>query len=70
MINIRLAELQDFEAFYQIKCEPSNIFWTGFDKPPEKEHLREWFADKISHQADRLSRKIYTIVDNNAPPRK
>lgn len=69
MVSIRLAAPEDFEFFYQIKCEPSNIFWTGFDKPPEKEHLRAWFADMISRQADRSSRKIYMILDHdNVPP--
>ena len=68
MVSIRLAEMQDFEAFYQIKCEPSNIFWAGFNAPPMKERLLEWFKDKISRQANHLSRKIYMISDNNTPP--
>lgn len=25
MVSIRLSTMKDFEAFYQIKCEPSNI---------------------------------------------
>lgn len=65
MVSIRLAMPEDFEFFYQIKCEPSNIFWTGFDKPPEKEHLRKWFTDIISRQADKLSRKIYMILEHD-----
>lgn len=65
MVSIRLAASEDFEFFYQLKCEPSNIFWTGFDKPPEKEHLRKWFTDMISRQADKLSRKIYMILDDD-----
>lgn len=68
MVSIRLAAPEDFEFFYQLKCEPSNIFWTGFDKPPEKEHLRAWFADMISRQADRSSRKIYMILDHDSVP--
>ena len=43
MVSIRLAAPEDFEFFYQLKCEPSNIFWTGFDTPPERTSFQKWY---------------------------
>ena len=49
MVSIRLAAPEDFEFFYQLKCEPSNIFWTGFDTPPERTSFQKWYERIIQN---------------------
>lgn len=51
MVSIRLAAPEDFEFFYQLKCEPSNIFWTGFDTPPERTSFQKWYERIIQNKA-------------------
>ena len=67
MVSIRLAAPEDFEFFYQLKCEPSNIFWTGFDTPPERTSFQKWYERIIQNQGEKTNRKIYIIMDDNTP---
>lgn len=67
MVSIRLAAPKDFEFFYQLKCEPSNIFWTGFDTPPERTSFQKWYERIIQNQGEKTNRKIYIIMDNDTP---
>jgi len=46
-INIRKATHTDFDFFYKIKCEYSNIFWTGHKETPNYEELKEWYNRTI-----------------------
>ena len=55
MVSIRLAAPEDFEFFYQLKCEPSNIFWTGFDTPPERTSFQKWYERIIPVSYTHLS---------------
>ena len=67
MVSIRLGAPEDFEFFYQLKCEPSNIFWTGFDTPPERTSFQKWYERIIQNQGEKTNRKIYIIMDDNTP---
>lgn len=64
MIEIRLAELNDFEFFYNMKCEDSNIFWTGHEEKPEKDKLLLFFDKTIMNAGNLYTRKIYIVEDN------
>lgn len=33
------ATLDHFESFYVLKCERTNIEWTGFSQAPSKDHF-------------------------------
>lgn len=39
--------MDDFEFFYKLKCEDTNIFWTGHDKKPDRECLLSFFKESI-----------------------
>lgn len=39
-VLLRPASAEDFDAFYAIKADANNIKWGGFDKAPQKIHLR------------------------------
>ena len=67
MTTIRLAGPEDFEFFYQLKCEDSNIFWTGHDRAPDYDGLKNFFDNILSHQSEDNVRKIYIIMDENIP---
>ena len=43
LVSIRNASMDDFEFFYKLKCEDTNIFWTGHDKKPDRECLLSLF---------------------------
>lgn len=67
MVTLRLAEKDDFDFFYKLKSEASNIFWTGHDSPPDREGLQKYFDNILAHQDEKLARKIYVILYNNSP---
>ena len=60
MITYRLAEKEDFEEFYRIKCDRLNIEYSGFTECPNRDHLSKWFSEQLhSHY-----RKIYLVLDS------
>ena len=65
MITLRLANLDDFDFYYSIKCEDSSVFWGGFIEPPDKENLWNFFSRVIAGQKEEGSRKIYIIEDDD-----
>lgn len=67
MVSLKLAEPGDFDFFFSLKSEPSNIAWSGHDKAPDRENLNRFFMDCIRHQAERDARKIYLVLDGNTP---
>lgn len=64
MIGIRLAELRDFDFFYDLKCEDSNIFWTGHGEKPERDNLLSFFAKAVEDADKPGTRKIYIVEDD------
>ena len=67
MTTLRLATLEDFDFFYDLKCEESNIYWTGHDEKPKRENLYGFFKSAIDNVAGRETRKIF-IVENDSIP--
>jgi len=47
-ISIRKATDKDFEFFYMLRCEYSNVFWTGHSKLPKYQKLKEWYGKTLS----------------------
>lgn len=65
MIKIRLAEMEDFEFFYNLKCEKLNIFWTGHKEKPERENLHKFFVNAVNNAVKKETRKIFIIENDN-----
>lgn len=62
MIEIRLATIDDFEAYYKIKCQKSDITWTGpFAGPPAKDGLMKSFLCRIDSGAEK---QLFMIDDD------
>lgn len=53
MSRIRLigATLDDFEDYYQIRCEPSDIFWMGHTSPPDYQMIYGVFSERLGSKA-------------------
>lgn len=60
-ISLRKAKIDDFDFFYSIKSEKSNIYWTGHDKKPDAFSLKIWFEGQINSE----KRLIYIIYLND-----
>ena len=60
-VSIRTGEIEDFPFFYDLKCQESNIFWTGHDEKPDRENLYRFFRGAVEHAGERQSRKIYIV---------
>ena len=43
----KLAEEQDFDFYYKLKCDKENVYWSGHSNIPDKEKLREWYLTNI-----------------------
>lgn len=43
----KLAQAEDFEGFYKIKCDSQNVIWSGFSTPPNHESLQDWFLSNL-----------------------
>jgi RimJ/RimL family protein N-acetyltransferase len=59
---LRRAEADDFDFYYDLKCEPDNIYWCGHSEKPEREMLRKWFNGALG----RTDRDILIYVVGGA----
>ena len=53
MITLRKCVADDFEFYYNLKCEPSSLYWGGFANPPAKERLLAHFTSTFIEGKDR-----------------
>lgn len=61
MIEIRLATVEDFEVYYKIKCQKSDITWTGpFACAPNRDVLMKSFLGRIDSTAEK---QLFMIDD-------
>lgn len=67
MVKLRLAVPEDFDFFYELKCEESNIYWTGHGEKPNREKLYLFFIGAIEHAHKKEARKIFIIEDSGVP---
>lgn len=67
MISLRLATEDDFEFYYELKCDEFNKYWSGFSENPDKEQLHQFFVETISKSNEDQSRKLYIVCENDSP---
>ncbi len=46
------ATIEEYDFYYNLKCEESNIYWTGHDKKPDYNSFKNWYVDNV------LSKKL------------
>lgn len=52
-VTLRLAEQSDFEKFFALKSEQTNIYWSGYSAPPDRNDLHNWFIKNLSGSGHR-----------------
>lgn len=57
-IGYRIANVDDYEGFYRIKCDPENVAWSGFEQAPNKKTFYEWFLRNRCNE----TRTIYLVT--------
>jgi len=53
----------DFDLYYELRCDPENIFWTGYKERPNKKNLRNWFIKQL----DRIDRVFFLVKSEEFP---
>ena len=56
---LKLAELDEFDDFYGLKADDSNVFWTGWSNKPDYEKLKEFYYNVINNLKTIKDRRIY-----------
>jgi RimJ/RimL family protein N-acetyltransferase len=46
-MNYRPAVASDFDNIYQLRSEENNLYWTGYENPPDYASFREWYAERL-----------------------
>lgn len=65
MIYLKIAEKEDFDFYYKIKSERNNMFWTGHDNAPNKDHLYRVYLEYLKAIKRSDTRYMYIIFLNN-----
>lgn len=61
---LKLVTKDDYDNFYKLKSDESNIFWTGWNDKPDYDNLKEFFNKTIDNLKDLKDRRIYLAFDN------
>ena len=63
-ITIQEAEEKDFEDYYKIRCEKTDIYWMGFEAAPEYNGLKKCFMKRIKGTSfkENGDKRIYMIT--------
>ena len=64
-VLLREPNKEDFEFYYKLKCEPSSIYWSGFEEAPDEEDLRRYFLRLVNKEIQ--GRDFYTLEDKGNP---
>lgn len=58
----KLAKPEDFEFYYDLRCDELNIQWTGHTNLPDKEGLKRWYLANINKNG----RYFFLFFENEA----
>ena len=63
MVSIEDAKRTDFDDYYKIRCGKSDIYWMGYEAPPQYESLKKVFHSRIveSSFSNIGDKRIYMI---------
>lgn len=54
------AKINNYDDYYKIRSEESNLFWTGYKEAPDYEKFKTWFVERVSDS----KRDIYLMFFN------
>ena len=58
---LKRASLKDYDSYYKIRSEKSNLFWTGYDKTPDYDRFLNWYKDRLQDN----NRQLFLLFDQN-----
>lgn len=64
-MELKFAKIDDFDEYYKLKSDDSNIYWTGWSNKPNYENLKKFYIETINNLKSIKDRRIYlAYVDN------
>ena len=66
-IKIEGASINDFEDYYRIRCEPSDIYWMGHNSAPDYQMIFGVFSERLGSKTllNVGDKVIYMAKDEN-----
>ena len=64
-MKLELAKIEDFDEYYKLKSDESNIYWTGWSSKPDYDNLKKFFNKTITNIKTNKDRKIYLAYEDN-----
>lgn len=62
-ISLKQTFLNDYDAYYKIRCSPGDIYWNGYLSKPDYDKLKKIFIQRISNTPFNIGdRHIYLII--------
>jgi len=53
-LTLRPATLQDYFAFFRLRCSVEIMAWSGFNAPPSWDELSKWYESKLAPESGRI----------------
>ncbi|MFT6245441.1 MAG: RimJ/RimL family protein N-acetyltransferase [Salibacteraceae bacterium] len=58
---VREVSQNDYGQYHKIRSENKNLYWTGYDKPPDYNSFKDWFEKRIVDP----DKHLYLVYENN-----
>lgn len=62
MVFLRNAKEEDFQYYFDLKCEKSDIYWMGFEKAPDRDKLFNIFRDRVKIETPEIGEKRIKVI--------
>lgn len=64
MLELIEGTLKNFDFYYNLKCEYSAIYWSGYEKSPQKTNLYTHYVNLLDYK-EHKNKEIYFIISDN-----
>ena len=64
-MKLELAKLEEFDDFFSLKSDKSNVTWTGWSKEPNYDNLKDFYTKVVNNNKTLTDRKIYLAHEGN-----
>jgi len=69
IVFLKPTTTEDFEEYYQVRSDPTDIYWNGYTSKPERESFQLGFlkrtaSARFENPGDRRNYLIQTVEDN------
>ena len=64
-MKLTIAKIEDFDEYYKLKSDDSNIYWTGWFNKPDYDNLKRFYIETINNLKTIKDRRIYLAYEDN-----